>query len=75
MKTFKARQFDDKDEEIVDTLISLGMNRSVARTLTYLQNVDEATSPGERSSILPSNPTSGWDRFPSTSEKSLLHSG
>ncbi len=44
MKTFEVKQLDDKDEEIADTLISLGMNRSVARTLTYLQNVDEATA-------------------------------
>ena len=44
MKTFEIKQLDDKDEEIADALISLGMNRSVARTLTYLQNVDEATA-------------------------------
>ncbi len=44
MKTFEVKQLDDKDEEIADALISLGMNRSVSRTLTYLQNVDEATA-------------------------------
>ncbi len=44
MKAFEVKQLDDKDEEIADALISLGMNRSVARTLTYLQNVDEATA-------------------------------
>lgn len=42
MKVIYARQLDDKDEEIADALISLGMSRSVARTLSYLQNVDEA---------------------------------
>lgn len=44
MKPFKIKQLDDKDEEIADALISLGMKRSIARTLTYLQNVDEATA-------------------------------
>ncbi|MDP2767621.1 MAG: transcriptional regulator protein, partial [Candidatus Methanoperedens sp.] len=44
MKTFDVKQLDDKDEEIADALISLGMNRYVARTLAYLQQVNEATS-------------------------------
>ncbi len=44
MKTIDVRQLDEKDEEIADTLISLGMSRHAARTLTYLRNVDEATS-------------------------------
>ncbi|TAN45452.1 MAG: hypothetical protein EPN24_02205 [Candidatus Methanoperedens sp.] len=44
MKTTDVRQLDEKDEEIADALISLGMSRHAARTLTYLQNVDEATS-------------------------------
>jgi predicted transcriptional regulator len=44
MKTLDVRQLDEKDEEIADVLISLGMSRHAARTLTYLQNVDEATS-------------------------------
>lgn len=44
MKKLDIGQLDDKDEEIADALISLGMNRYVARTLSYLQNVDEATS-------------------------------
>jgi predicted transcriptional regulator len=44
MKTIDVRQLDEKDEEIADVLISLGMSRHAARTLTYLQNVDEATS-------------------------------
>ncbi len=44
MKTIVVRQLDEKDEEIADALISLGMSRNEARTLTYLRNVDEATS-------------------------------
>ncbi len=44
MKTINVRQLDEKDEEIADVLISLGMSRPAARTLTFLQNVDEATS-------------------------------
>jgi predicted transcriptional regulator len=39
-----VRQLDEKDEEIAELLISLGMSRHAARTLTYLRNVDEATS-------------------------------
>ncbi len=44
MKTLTIKQLDKKDEEIASTLISLGMSRYVARTLSYLQNVNEATS-------------------------------
>jgi predicted transcriptional regulator len=44
MKTIVVNQLDRKDEEISDALISLGMSRPAARTLTYLQNVGEATS-------------------------------
>lgn len=44
MKTLAMKQLDEKDEEIVDTLISLGMSRPIARTLSYLQNSDETTS-------------------------------
>lgn len=44
MKKVNINQFDDKDEEITDALISLGMSRYVARTLSYLQNVDEAAA-------------------------------
>lgn len=44
MKAIDVKQLDEKDEEIADALISLGMNRNVARTLAYLQNVDEVTS-------------------------------
>jgi predicted transcriptional regulator len=44
MKTQKIDQFDEKDEEIADTLIALGMNRNVAMALSYLQNTNAARS-------------------------------
>ncbi|MBU4220697.1 MAG: ArsR family transcriptional regulator [Euryarchaeota archaeon] len=44
MKKLDIEQLDEKDEEVVVALISLGMNRPVARTLAYLQNVDETKS-------------------------------
>ena len=44
MKTLKINQFDKKDEEIVDALISLGMRKPAARMLTYIQQVNESTS-------------------------------
>jgi predicted transcriptional regulator len=44
MKTRAIKQLDEKDEEIVDALISLGMSRPIAKTLSYLQNINEATS-------------------------------
>ncbi len=44
MKTLSIKQLDEKDEEIVNILISLDMSRTVARMLAYLQNVNEATS-------------------------------
>ncbi len=44
MKAIDVKQLDEKDEEIADALISLGMNRYVARTLAYLQNLNESTS-------------------------------
>jgi len=44
MKTFDIKQFDEKDEEIADTLISLGISRNVAMTLAYMQNTNSATS-------------------------------
>ncbi len=44
MKSLTIRQLDEKDEEIVDDLISLGMSRPIARILSYLKNVSEATS-------------------------------
>lgn len=44
MKALTMKQLDENDEEIADTLISLGMNRPIARTLSLLQNLNEATS-------------------------------
>lgn len=44
MKTRELRQLDANDEEIAATLIALGMSKPVARTLSYLKNVEEATS-------------------------------
>ena len=44
MKTQKIDQFDEKDEEIADALIALGMNRNVAMALSYLQNTNAARS-------------------------------
>jgi predicted transcriptional regulator len=44
MKTLKMKQLDEKDEEIADTLISLGLGRNVAMTLAYMQNTNAATT-------------------------------
>jgi predicted transcriptional regulator len=44
MKTFKIKQLAEKDEEIADILISLGMSRNIAMSLAYLQNMNSATS-------------------------------
>ncbi len=38
------KQLNEIHEEIADTLISLGMNRPIAKILSYLQHVNEATS-------------------------------
>jgi len=44
MKTLEIDQFDEKDEEIAEALISLGMSRNVAMALSYLQNMNAARS-------------------------------
>ncbi len=44
MKRLQIKQLNENEEEIVDALISLGMNRPVARVLAYLQQVNEAPS-------------------------------
>jgi predicted transcriptional regulator len=44
MKTIKLKQLDEKEEEIADALISLGMSRNAAMTLAYMQNANSATS-------------------------------
>ena len=44
MKTIDMKQLNENDEETVEILISSGMSRPVAGTLTYLKKVDTATS-------------------------------
>ncbi len=44
MKTLTVKQLDEKDEEIAEALISLGMSRNVAMTLAYMQNTNSATT-------------------------------
>ena len=38
------KQIDEKNEEIADVFISLGMRRPIARVLSYLKNGNEVTS-------------------------------
>jgi predicted transcriptional regulator len=44
MKSLVKKQLDEKNEEIANVLISLGLSRPIAKTLSYLQNLKEATS-------------------------------
>ena len=44
MKKLNINQLNKKEEEISDVLISLGLGKTVARTLAYLNNREEATS-------------------------------
>ncbi len=44
MKARQIKQLDEKDTIIAETLVSLGMNRNIALALTYLQNMNAATS-------------------------------
>ncbi len=44
MKAIGIRQLGQKDEKTAEVLISLGMSRPIARTLSYLQHVKETTS-------------------------------
>jgi predicted transcriptional regulator len=44
MKTLQIKQLDKKDTIIAETLVSLGMNMNIALALTYLQNMNAATS-------------------------------
>src|SRR3990172_1455187 len=44
MTKLNIKQFNDKNEEIQDILISLSVSRPIARILSNLQNVDEITS-------------------------------
>lgn len=44
MKAIDVKQLDEKDEEIADALISLGMSRNAAIILANLQNMKSAKS-------------------------------
>jgi predicted transcriptional regulator len=44
MKTSIVKALDDKDLEFVETLNKLGIHQNVAAIITYLMNVDRATS-------------------------------
>ncbi len=44
MKALEIKQLDEKNEEIADVLISLGMGRPIARVLSYLKNGNDVTS-------------------------------
>ena len=44
MKARQIKQLDEKDTIIAETLVSLGMNKNIALALTYLQNMNAATS-------------------------------
>jgi predicted transcriptional regulator len=44
MKKQNINQFDIKEEEIAEALVSLGLGRAVARTLAFLNDGEEATS-------------------------------
>ena len=44
MKKLTINQLDEKQEQIADALISLGLKRTVARTLAYVNNGNEVTS-------------------------------
>ncbi len=44
MKAIDVKQLDEKDKEIADALISLGISRNAAIILAYLQNMKSAKS-------------------------------
>jgi predicted transcriptional regulator len=44
MRQFSVKVLDDNDREFVEVLRELGIPRNVASMITYLANVDEATS-------------------------------
>jgi predicted transcriptional regulator len=44
MKNLEVKHFDEKEEEIVDALISLGLSRPIAKMLTYLRQANEVKS-------------------------------
>jgi predicted transcriptional regulator len=44
MKASKVKTLDDRDREFAETLQKLGVEQNVAAMITYLMNVDKATS-------------------------------
>ena len=44
MKNYELKVLDEDDHIFIKTLSNLGMPRSVATTMAYLMNVDEASS-------------------------------
>jgi predicted transcriptional regulator len=44
MRQFSVKVLDDTDREFVEVLRELGIPRNVASMITYLANVEEATS-------------------------------
>ncbi|MCJ7445429.1 MAG: ArsR family transcriptional regulator [Methanotrichaceae archaeon] len=44
MRQFSVKVLDDTDREFVEVLRELGISRNVASMVTYLANVEEATS-------------------------------
>jgi predicted transcriptional regulator len=44
MKNSEVKMLDENDHIFIETLSKLGMSRSVAKTMAYLMNVDEASS-------------------------------
>ena len=44
MKGSKVKTLDDRDREFAETLQKLGVEQNVAAMITYLMNVDKATS-------------------------------
>jgi predicted transcriptional regulator len=46
MKDYEIKVLDEEDHIFIETLRELGASRSVATTMAYLMNVDEASSRG-----------------------------
>ena len=44
MKKLTVPVLDDKDKEFVDSLVKVGLNRNISKTLVYLANVEETLS-------------------------------
>ena len=44
MKDYEIKVLDEEDHIFIETLRELGASRSVATTMAYLMNVDEASS-------------------------------